>query len=244
MAAVFETLQGVTEHTYDMSRFYMWGCSQGSAFVLWQSQCLYGQQHAVTIPAFATHSTGIKQKVRVRWRHRVVRPSRPWGVAMAVFVRCMLVRRGRRLAPLLALLPTGTCTVCRATASTFHWTGSRSLPRASAAIASRGLYTCSPLAQTSSCASSTTRTTPVLRTRAFAVFACIDCSARDAGTHSCWCSLSLRLHEDSSWSFPSLWHACALLLWPCAHRVCLATPTLALASTILCHNPPLPLSRW
>lgn len=45
--------------TYDTSRFFVTGCSMGSAFTVWQGPCLHAS-HNVT--AMATHSTGLKVK--------------------------------------------------------------------------------------------------------------------------------------------------------------------------------------
>ena len=49
---------------YDTSRVFSSGCSMGSAFSIFISNCLYGSLPKGHITAFATHSTGIKKKVR------------------------------------------------------------------------------------------------------------------------------------------------------------------------------------
>ena len=48
---------------FDTSRFFVTGCSMGSAFTIWQSPCLH-QLDNVNVSAFSSHSTGLKKKVR------------------------------------------------------------------------------------------------------------------------------------------------------------------------------------
>ena len=47
--------------TYDTSRLFTSGCSMGSAFSIYTSQCIE-HNHKGSITAFATHSTGLKIK--------------------------------------------------------------------------------------------------------------------------------------------------------------------------------------
>jgi hypothetical protein len=46
---------------YDTSRFFVHGCSMGSAFTVWQGPCLHSKAPS-NVTAFATHSTGLKIK--------------------------------------------------------------------------------------------------------------------------------------------------------------------------------------
>jgi hypothetical protein len=50
---------------YDTTRFFVHGCSMGSAFTVWQGPCLHSKAPA-SVSAFATHSTGLKVKVGER----------------------------------------------------------------------------------------------------------------------------------------------------------------------------------
>jgi hypothetical protein len=46
---------------YDTSRFFVTGCSMGSAFTVWQGPCLHSKAPN-NVSAFSTHSTGLKIK--------------------------------------------------------------------------------------------------------------------------------------------------------------------------------------
>lgn len=46
---------------YDTSRFFITGCSMGSAFTVWQAPCLHASDPS-SFTAFSTHSTGLKIK--------------------------------------------------------------------------------------------------------------------------------------------------------------------------------------
>eukprot|EP00940_MAST-03C_sp_MAST-3C-sp2_P003509 g3509.t1 len=56
---VLKALEG--DDTYDTSRVFFTGCSMGSAFTIWISQCLH-RDDGSRISAFATQSTGLKVK--------------------------------------------------------------------------------------------------------------------------------------------------------------------------------------
>lgn len=58
MTAVLDSLGQAG--TFDMKHLYTSGCSMGSAFSSYSSTCMRGLGHS--IPAFATHSTGLKIK--------------------------------------------------------------------------------------------------------------------------------------------------------------------------------------
>jgi hypothetical protein len=60
MRSVFDKLAEQPE-IFDTSRVFVTGCSMGSAFTLWQAQCLR-EEITTNITSFATHSTGLKIK--------------------------------------------------------------------------------------------------------------------------------------------------------------------------------------
>eukprot|EP00591_Stephanopyxis_turris_P003524 CAMPEP_0195520600 /NCGR_PEP_ID=MMETSP0794_2-20130614/17241_1 /TAXON_ID=515487 /ORGANISM="Stephanopyxis turris, Strain CCMP 815" /LENGTH=356 /DNA_ID=CAMNT_0040649989 /DNA_START=66 /DNA_END=1136 /DNA_ORIENTATION=+ len=64
---------------FDTSRFFVTGCSMGSAFTIWQSPCLH-QLDNVNVSAFSSHSTGLKKKGDgLRFPPDTYNPQYSWG---------------------------------------------------------------------------------------------------------------------------------------------------------------------